>query len=271
MDFFWPLKHLWQETLLASFILLVVFFALDTWYERREGRTMPDPTPDRNISVIGLINLPLIAAIVAAIILSAEWDAGTIELFGTTLKLQNLARDAVLVIIAFVSLAVTPAEARERNDFNWEPIAEVAKLFAAIFLCIVPVIAMLNAGKEGPFAPLLSLVTRSDGSFNNTAFFWLTGILSSLLDNAPTYLVFFELAGGNAEALSGPLFRTLEAISLGAVFMGANTYIGNAPNFMVYAIARAGGVKMPSFFGFMLWSGVVLMPLFLLISFLFVR
>lgn len=268
VDFFWPLQHLWQETLLASCILLAVFFVLDSWLERREGRTRPDPTPDNPISVIGLSNLALIGVVIAAVIMSAQWDAGTVTAFGTTLKIQNLVRDAILIGVTFVSLAITPRDARERNGFNWEPIAEVAKLFAAIFLCIVPVIAMLSAGQKGPFASLLSLVSRPDGSFNNDAFFWLTGVLSSFLDNAPTYLVFFELAGGNPQALSGPLSRTLEAISMGAVFMGANTYIGNAPNFMVYAIARSSGVNMPTFFGFMLWSAVFLLPLFLLISWL---
>ena len=270
VDFFWPLQHLWQETLLASGILLAVFFVLDSWLERREGRTRPDPTPDNPVSVIGLSNLALIGVVIAAVIMSANWDAGSFTAFGTTLKIQNLVRDAILIGVTFLSIAITPAEARERNGFNWEPIAEVAKLFAAIFLCIVPVLAMLGAGGQGPFANLLSVVSRPDGSFNNDAFFWLTGALSSFLDNAPTYLVFFELAGGDPKALSGPLYRTLEAISLGAVFMGANTYIGNAPNFMVYAIARSSGVNMPTFFGYMLWSTCLLLPLFLLISWLLI-
>src|SRR5690606_10431655 len=116
-------------------------------------------------------------------------------------------------------------------------IREVAKLFAGIFLCIIPVIAILQAGLEGAFAPLVALVTGADGAPNNVAYFWLTGVLSSFLDNAPTYIVFFELAGGDPQELMTSLATTLTAISAGAVFMGANTYIGNAPNFMVYAIA----------------------------------
>ena len=120
-------------------------------------------------------------------------------------------------------------------------------------------------------APLVALVTNPDGCANNAAYFWLTGGLSSFLDNAPTYLVFFELAGGDPAALMTTGAMTLTAISAGAVFMGANSYIGNAPNFMVYAIAKDEGVRMPSFFGYMLWSGVVLIPVFVLATFVFFR
>jgi len=162
-------------------------------------------------------------------------------------------------------------EYRAANGFSWGPIQEVAKLFAGIFLCMVPVLAMLRAGAHGPFAPLLALVSHPDGSPNNAAYFWLTGALSSFLDNAPTYLVFFELAGGDPKHLMTAGNLTLAAISSGAVFMGANTYIGNAPNFMVYAIAKNSGVKMPGFFGYMLWSGAVLIPTFILATFVFFR
>src|SRR6185312_14056987 len=149
------------------------------------------------------------------------------------------------------------------------PIAEVAKLFAAIFICIAPVVAILKAGHEGALSPLVALVTLPGGQPNDMAYFWLTGLLSSFLDNAPTYLVFFELAGGDPQHLMTEFASTLAAISAGAVFMGANTYIGNAPNFMVYAIARERGVPMPSFFGYMLWSGGILIPTFLLCPWLF--
>ncbi|MGN6146767.1 MAG: sodium:proton antiporter, partial [Mesorhizobium sp.] len=127
----------------------------------------------------------------------------------------------------------------------------------------------LQAGNEGALKPLVAMVTTASGGPNDLAYFWLTGILSSFLDNAPTYLVFFELAGGDPERLMTTLAGTLAAISTGAVFMGANTYIGNAPNFMVYAIARQRGVNMPSFFGYMAWSGVVLIPTFILSSWIF--
>ena len=129
--------------------------------------------------------------------------------------------------------------------------------------------SMLQAGASGPFAGLLNLVTHADGSNNPAAYFWLTGILSSFLDNAPTYLVFFQLAGGDPQILMTAKAATLAAISSGAVYMGANTYIGNAPNFMVYAIARQSGVKMPSFFGYMIWSMLVLIPVFIIATFVF--
>jgi Na+/H+ antiporter NhaD/arsenite permease-like protein len=133
-------------------------------------------------------------------------------------------------------------------------------------VCIIPVLAMLEAGKNGAFAWLLSAVTDPTGSPRDVAYFWLTGVLSAFLDNAPTYLVFFELAGGDAQALTGPLASTLAAISMGAVYMGALTYIGNAPNFMIYAIASERGVKMPSFFGYMRWSILVLVPVLAVVT-----
>ena len=163
-------------------------------------------------------------------------------------------RDVALIIIALVSLWLTPDEHRAANGFTWEPIREVANLFAGIFVTIIPVMAALQAGPTGAFAWLLRAVTAHDGQPHEVAYFWLTGILSAFLDNAPTYLVFFELAGGDATSLMGPLAGTLAAISMGAVYMGALTYIGNAPNLMVYAIANERGVRMPSFFGYMLWS-----------------
>jgi Na+/H+ antiporter NhaD/arsenite permease-like protein len=168
-----------------------------------------------------------------------------------------------------VSLAAPPRGVRERNAFHWGPIIEVAKVFAGIFLTIIPVLAMLQAGRNGLFAPLLDLVTLPDGGPRNWAYFWLTGSLSSYLDNAPTYLVFFNLAGGDAQQLMGPLAPTLMAISAGAVFMGANSYIGNAPNFMVKAICEERGIRMPSFFGYQWWAFLLLFPLFVALTFLF--
>ena len=215
----------------------------------------------------GSINLLLIAAVVGAILASASWRPGIdFDVYGTRVELQNLVRDAALILLAILSLVLTPNEHREANDFTWEPIGEVAILFAGIFTCIIPVLAVLQAGKDGAFSWLLDVVTARDGSPHDMAYFWLTGTLSAFLDNAPTYLVFFELAGGDARELMGPLSTTLAAISMGAVYMGAMTYIGNAPNFMVYAIATERGVKMPSFFGYMVWSALVLLPVLALLT-----
>ena len=272
VDFFWTTVHILPDTLFVGGLVLAAFLALDIFLHRREGGApkIKDPTPDSKVRIRGLPNLPLLAGVIGAILLSAGWKPGvSVPVLGVDLELQNVVRDAIILILAFVSLAVSRKEYRAANGFSWGPIAEVAKLFAGIFICIVPVVAILRAGQDGALAPLVSLVTSADGRPNDLAYFWLTGALSSFLDNAPTYLVFFELAGGDARHLMTDAASTLAAISAGAVFMGANTYIGNAPNFMVYAIARHGGVKMPGFFGYMAWSGLVLIPTFLIAGFLF--
>jgi Na+/H+ antiporter NhaD/arsenite permease-like protein len=185
---------------------------------------------------------------------------------GLEMPVSGLIRDVLLIVISLLSWRTTPQNVRVENAFTWAPMQEVAILFAAIFITMIPMLAMLKAGSEGPFAPLLGLVSTPEGKPIEAAYFWLTGILSAFLDNAPTYLVFFNLAGGNAEALMGPLASTLLAISAGAVFMGAVTYIGNAPNFMVKSICEEHGIEMPSFVGYMLWSGAVLLPIFALFT-----
>jgi len=272
VDFFWTTAHMWRETLFVGLLVLAVFLVIDIRLHRRE-EGMPkvkDPTPDSRVSVRGLANLPLLAGVIGAILMSGLWKPGiAFTIHGVELELQNLLRDAIILVLAFVSLRISSQSNRQANGFNWGPILEVAKLFAGIFICIIPVIAILQAGREGAFAPLVAMVTGADGQPNNLAYFWMTGILSSFLDNAPTYLVFFELAGGDPQVLMTTLSQTLVAISAGAVFMGANTYIGNAPNFMVYAIARDQGVSMPSFFGYMAWSGLVLIPTFILAGLIF--
>ncbi|MET0709698.1 MAG: sodium:proton antiporter [Tardiphaga sp.] len=274
VDFFWTTTHLLPETLFAAGIVLAVFMVLDIWLHHREGNfpKKADPTPDSPLRLHGHINLVLLVVIIGAILISASWKPGiAFTVLGTTLQLQDMLRDIIFVLVTIASMKLTRAEHRAANQFAWGPIKEVAILFAGIFICIAPVMAMLQAGAQGAFAPLVALVSHSDGTPNIPAYFWLTGGLSSFLDNAPTYLVFFELAGGDARTLMTTGAATLAAISGGAVFMGANTYIGNAPNFMVYAIARDAGVKMPSFFGYMLWSGAVLVPVFLAMTWVFFR
>jgi Na+/H+ antiporter NhaD/arsenite permease-like protein len=267
VDFFWTAQHLWLQTIIVAVSVLALFLIVD-WCLREKSESEV-PQPAEPIRIRGAINLVLIAAIIGAILLSAVWKSGiAFTLLGTRLELQNLARDGALIVIALLSLWLTPDEHRAENGFTWEPIREVAKLFAAIFVAIAPVLAMLQAGRNGQFAFLLTAVTANDGQPHQVAYFWLTGLLSALLDNAPTYLVFFELAGGNAGTLMGPLGGTLAAISMGAVYMGALTYIGNAPNLMVYAIAEERGIRMPSFFAYFLWASLILVPLFLLLTWL---
>lgn len=274
VDFFWTAKYLWQETLFVGGIVLFVFMLLDFYFHHREGRfpSRKDPTPDKPLKLHGKINLVLIVVIIAAILMSAQWKPGIVfKVAGVPLEIQDLMRDAIFVAVVFASLKLTRSADRAANGFSWGPIREVAILFAGIFISIVPVMAMLQAGPQGPFSGLIALVTNADGSNNAAAYFWLTGGLSSFLDNAPTYLVFFQLAGGDPQVLMAAKAATLAAISSGAVYMGANTYIGNAPNFMVYAIAREAGVKMPSFFGYTAWSAAVLIPTFVLATFVFFK
>ena len=189
--------------------------------------------------------------------------------FGVLLPFTNILRDGLLVLIAILSLVFTKKSTREDNFFTWEPILEVAKLFFAIFLTIIPVLKILQAGIDGELSPIIWAVLGPDDQPINAMYFWLTGILSSFLDNAPTYVVFFNTAGGDAGSLMTTYSQTLLAISTGAVFMGANTYIGNAPNFMVKAIAEENEIKMPSFFGYMLWSFGILGPIFIVMTFIF--
>ncbi len=270
VDFFWPTRHLALPAAIVAGMVLALFIVVDLWFYRRDRRIElvgESPTPVA-FGVKGAINLVLIALIVGAILLSAFWQPGIVfEISGTQIALEDALRNGALIVIALVSLWLTPEEHRDVNGFSWEPIREVACLFAGIFICIIPVLAALGAGENGSLAWLLDVVTRHDGSPHDTAYFWLTGVLSAFLDNAPTYLVFFQLAGGDAARLMGELGSTLAAISMGAVFMGALTYIGNAPNFMIYAIATERGVKMPSFFGYLVWSCAVLVPVFVLITF----
>ena len=274
VDFFWTLQHIFPETLFLIGALLLLFYMLDWYYyHKREELTPQDPTPDsRNIGFDGGMNFVLLLIVVALVLMSGLWKSSiSFNVAGTEVGLPGLVRDLGLVAVTLLSLKLTPAKVHDDNQFGWGPMQEVAKLFAGIFLTIIPVIAMLKAGTQGPFGAVVSAVTRPDGSPDVAMYFWITGLLSSFLDNAPTYLVFFNTAGGDPQALMTTLAPTLAAISVGAVFMGANSYIGNAPNLMVKAIAEDRGVKMPSFFGYMLWSGSVLIPLFILMTLIWFR
>lgn len=269
VDFFWTLKHIFPETLFLVGSLLLIFYFLDRWYFHKREEILPrDPTPDsRAIGFDGSVNFALLASVVGLVLMSGLWKPGVVfDVWGTEVGLPGLVRDLGLIAVTLVSLKLTPRQVHEDNQFGWGPMQEVAKLFVGIFLTIIPVIAMLKAGTSGPFGAVVSAVTQPDGSPNNLMYFWITGLLSSFLDNAPTYLVFFNTAGGDPQLLMSTMAGTLAAISAGAVFMGANTYIGNAPNLMVKAIAEDRGVKMPSFFGYMAWSFGILVPLFVVMS-----
>jgi Na+/H+ antiporter NhaD/arsenite permease-like protein len=269
VSFFWTTKHLFVLFSFMAVILLALYFVIDTALFGREGRPdSPDTGKDGKLRLDGSTNLLLLGGVVAGVLMSGMWKPeGGLTIYHVQMELQNIARDILLLVLAGISLKTTAQEIRRRNDFNWDPIVEVAKLFAGIFISMIPAIAILKAGEHGALSGIIALVTK-DGMPNHTMYFWLTGVLSSFLDNAPTYLVFFNTAGGDAATLMNET-STLLAISAGAVFMGANTYIGNAPNFMVRSIAESSGIKMPSFFGYMAWSGGILIPCFILLSLVF--
>jgi Na+/H+ antiporter NhaD/arsenite permease-like protein len=273
---------LWKEWLFMTAALLVVFNLVDQYVLGKEERERPGSQLEeleearRPFRVEGLTNVALLGCVVL-LILARGTLADRLPLPGDEHDRQALA-NAIQVLgmlgLALASLAATSKRIREENRFTWNPIAEVAVLFAGIFATMVPALMLLEASAK-------TLPIREAWHY-----FWATGILSSFLDNAPTYLTFASAASGllgtnpdhlnelidarvllDGHALSGEML--LIAISLGAVFMGANTYIGNGPNFMVKAIAEEAGVRMPSFLGYMKWSGVILIPLFVLVTFLF--
>ena len=273
VDFFWTVRYLFPETLFMVVSLLVIFYVIDSYYFKKEGVLPVDPTPDtRRIGFDGGFNFYLLGAVAGLVLMSGVWKSPVaIDVAGTVVGLPGIVRDVGLIIITFISLRITAKSVYDSNQFSWAPMQEVAKLFIGIFLTIIPVIAMLKAGSNGPFSAIVAAVTRPDGSPDPAMYFWATGLLSSFLDNAPTYLVFFNTAGGDPKVLMTTLAPTLAAISAGAVFMGANSYIGNAPNLMVKAVAEDRGVKMPSFFGYMAWSGGILVPLFIVMTFIWMR
>jgi Na+/H+ antiporter NhaD/arsenite permease-like protein len=267
VDFFWTTRALLWPTVLLSLALLVIFYGLDHWLFRREPDWIAELEHRLRIGIEGTWNFLLLAAVIGAVLMSGLWQSGvTFDVLGTPVDLQNALRDVLLIALALISLAITSKEIREHNAFHWEPIVEVAKIFAGIFLTIIPVITILAAGRDGALGSLATFVRAADGTLDNRSLFWITGVLSAFLDNAPTYLVFFNLAGGDAQALMGPLASTLKAISMAAVYFGALTYIGNAPNFMIKAIAEDREVPMPSFFAYFAYAAALLMPLLLLVS-----
>jgi Na+/H+ antiporter NhaD/arsenite permease-like protein len=194
-------------------------------------------------------------------------DDYVISIMGVGLSWQDIFRDLNYVFIGGLSLWLTPKYIHDHQHFNFGPLKEVARVFLVIFLSLIPISAMLKLGVDGPFHALFSFA-HEQGVPIDVRYFWLSGGLSAFLDNAPTYLLFFKMAAGNAQVLMHQLPSTLLAISLGAVYMGAMSYIGNAPNFMVRSIAKQSGVEMPSFVGYMVWSCIVLLPMLYCISLL---
>jgi Na+/H+ antiporter NhaD/arsenite permease-like protein len=245
VPFTWTLR-LTAPWLFTTGLLLALYHFWDRREYAREATSdlREDRLAVRPLRLAGKENLALLAGIVvAAAFLSAPW------------------RELAMVALALASLVLTQKELRVANHFSFHPILEVAAVFAGIFVTMLPALDLLRArGAEL-------------GVHEPWHFFWAAGVLSSFLDNAPTYLTFLALAQGLklTPDVVGVSHEALTAISLGAVFMGANTYIGNGPNFMVRSIAEARGVKMPGFGGYMLYSGAILIPVFIAVTLIFFR
>jgi Na+/H+ antiporter NhaD/arsenite permease-like protein len=275
VPFFWTFRLL-PMTAFATALVLAIFFAMDSFLYRKESTPVqPNASPPNavRLRISGAHNFIFLFCVVAAVMSSGLLNLGTLNVLEVHLPVQNLMRDAILIAIVGLSWKTTARNVRARNEFTWGPIREVAILFAGIFVTILPAIAMLKAGEHGALAFIIRAVKTP------AHYFWASGGLSSFLDNAPTYLTFFNTALGNfyagipeARAVAGLITENavyLKAVSAGAVFMGANTYIGNAPNFMVRSIAEESGIRMPSFFGYMGYSIAVLIPVFVLVTLIF--
>jgi Na+/H+ antiporter NhaD/arsenite permease-like protein len=266
VPFWWTLKLL-PAWLAANGFLLAVYYVWDrvAWArERPEDRTR-DATRVRPLGIQGLPNFVLLAGVVAAVALVDP----NLPLPGTSWKPFHYLREALLLVLVAASWFGVRGnrENRERNRFSFAAIAEVACLFLGIFIAMQPPIEYLHLRGGALYDQVRS---AAPGIPAPAVFFWATGALSSFLDNAPTYMVFFETARAVSSTPAGlPADPLLIAVSLGAVFMGANTYIGNGPNFMVKTIAEHSGIRMPSFFGYMAYSGLLLIPLFAAITAIF--
>ena len=275
VPFDWTLR-LWREWLVVVAALVGIFYWLDRYMLRRESGKTPLAAPQQSgmaaesFGVEGISNFMFLGGVVGVILFSGYvlFPLEGPEIFGEHpgAVLAKVMQMVGMLLLAFGSYRLTPKVTHQKNHFSFHPIVEVAVIFAGIFMAMVPA--------------QLVLETRGSalGVVSQTQYFWATGVLSSFLDNAPTYLTFTSLAKGAlhqpGETLAGlaadPVGAgILAAISCGAVFMGANTYIGNGPNFMVKAIAEQSGIKMPSFFGYMAWSVIILLPLFVLVTLLF--
>ena len=271
VPFFWTLNLL-PHALIMAVLLLVIYFVLDSYHYRREGIVTHAPRrPAVPLKLEGLPNFIILAGVVLAVLMSGILEWGEISILGVHRAVQDWVRDIMLIALGILSLALTPTQLREDNNFSWFPIIEVACLFIGIFVTMIPCLLILKAGPHGALAFLVTGVKEP------LHYFWVTGGLSGFLDNAPTYLTFFNTALGSfypgmPEAQAVSLLTSenavfLKAISCGAVFFGAFSYIGNAPNFMVRSISEELGTPMPSFFGYILKYAVVfLLPCLVIVT-----
>jgi Na+/H+ antiporter NhaD/arsenite permease-like protein len=239
----WPARNMAGIWLLAVGILLATFFLIDLWFSRSEARA----GPIERFSVRGWINVPLILVLAVSMT-------------------NSITPVPTAVLAGLLSWRMTPRAVRRANDFSWHPMTEVAILFIGIFVTLEPVSELLRQGIDGPFAPALLLTRDAAGNTRPAACFWLAGLLSAFLDNAPAYMVFFDLAGIRPDAMTAGQSLALKAISAGAVMFGGLTYIGNASNLMLRNVAARRGVRMPGFVPFMLLASLALLPMLAVIS-----
>jgi len=275
VSFFWTMKIL-PHMLVTSGILLVIYFFIDSYHYKKEGlSSAPVEEGEKEpLKLVGILNFLFLGGIVGSVLMSGIVDWGEVNTLGIHRAVQDWVRDGLLIVMGILSLITTSKKIHEGNDFSWFPIIEVAYLFIGIFITMVPCLLILKAGLKGELAFLIAAVKEP---FH---FFWVTGALSGFLDNAPTYLTFFNTALGKlypgmSEAQAVPLLMSestiyLKAISAGAVFFGSFSYIGNAPNFMVRSIAEEAGTPMPSFFGYIIkFSLIYLAPTFVIVTLIF--
>ncbi len=265
VPFLWPAAMLWRVLLVLAVPLLAVFW----WFDHRSALADPVPAMRRRLHMRGWENIALLGLVVAVVLGQGAWQPGPVSFLGAEIGRERLLGALLFLAIAAVSAWRTPRAVRQANMFAWGPMVEVAKLFAGIFVTITPALAMLHAGLDGPLGGVLRLATDAHGQPWPVVYFWLSGILSAFLDNAPTYFLFFQMAGSDPAALTGAHAATLMAMSAGSVCFGALTYIGNAPNMMVRGVAAHRGVRMPGFFGYMLYACALLLPGFALLTLLF--
>ena len=265
IDFFWFAKHLYKVIIPVTLALCFLFFVID-WilFKKEEDQLqLPKKSDKKAFEIYGAQNIFLLLVILLAVML-CNFE-GTFQLFGDSYKYSSALRNIVIAAAAFASMKITPLEVREKNYFTLEPIREVMELFAGIFITVTPIIYILHQGTSGAFSGIFDWIAPG-GEFIASRCFWVSGGLSSMLDNAPTFLIFFHMLSGNAAELMSVKVNLLTAISISTVFMGALTYIGNAPNLMVKSISKGYGVNAPSFLGYMVWSIGILGPIFWLIT-----
>lgn len=272
VPFLWPTEHLLLPTLIVAGGLLAMFHAIDRIVGDGPARDAKALEPElEKLGLDGRVNVFLLILIVGIVLLQSHWRSELgVDTLGVRWSLSDIVGDGLLVWLAGISLLVTRPQTRRANEFAWRPMIEVAWLFGAIFITLVPMSAMIGEGLKGPAGPLFARLF-SGGAPDNALFFWLSGLLSAVLDSAPAYLVFFGFAGGHAQPLIHAAPRTLLAISAGTVYFGAMTYVGNAPNFMVRSIVESYGIRMPSFIMYVIWAAACLLPWLLLVDVLYFR